>query len=84
MNQCYNVNQCLIAWMPCGTIVDLFEQIFILFEGYLGRSSSFRLGSLLGDSLSLLFVARHGLHERELMDLLRLGGSCTSSLIGTS
>jgi len=66
----YNVNQCLIAWMPCRTIVDLFEQIFILFEA--GGSSSCRLGSLLGDSLSLLFVARHGLHERELMDLLRL------------
>lgn len=65
----YNVNQCLIAWMPCRTIVELFEHIFILFEA--GGSSSSRLGALLGDSLSLLFVARHGLHELELMDLLK-------------
>ncbi len=30
------------------------------------------LGSLLGNSLCLLFVARHGLHERELIELLDL------------
>jgi hypothetical protein len=66
----YTVNQCLVAWMPCRTIVELFEHIFILFEA--GGSSSSCLGSLLGDSLSLLFVARHGLHERELIDLLKL------------
>jgi hypothetical protein len=68
----YNVNQCLVAWMPCRTIVELFEHIFILFEAGGSSSNMSRLGSLLGDSLSLLFVARHGLHERELIDLLKL------------
>ena len=72
----YNVNQCLVAWMPCPTAADLIERMLFLFESgmirknSLGTSKANRLGSLLGDSLSLLFTARHGLHEKELFELL--------------
>ncbi|KAL9191603.1 hypothetical protein ACHAXT_001309 [Thalassiosira profunda] len=71
----YNVNHCLVAWMPCRTPTELVEHQLSLFESGVPRKGSLgtnahRLGSLLGDSLSLLFVARHGLHEDELMELL--------------
>lgn len=74
----YNWNQCLVAWMPCHTIAELVEYMLLLFEagssgmGSVGGRNMSRLGPLLGDSLPLLFVARHGLHERELMELLDL------------
>ena len=74
----YNLDQCLVAWMPSRTTMELFEHILSLFEAdaprqsSAGGSNSNPLGSLLGSSLCLLFVARHGLHERELIELLDL------------
>ena len=68
------------------TTSDLIEQMLLTFELDLPRNetneysgprcrtkdknNTSRFGSLLGHSLSLLFVARHGLHENELFDLL--------------
>ncbi|KAL3789640.1 hypothetical protein ACHAW5_002357 [Stephanodiscus triporus] len=74
----YNAKQFLVAWMPSRTTAELFEHILSLFEtdaprqSSVGGSNSNSLGSLLGNSLCLLFVARHGLHERELIELLDL------------
>jgi len=72
----YNVNQCLVSWMPCRTVAELIHHMLSLFESgmprksYLGLNRECRLGPMLGQSLSLLFVARHGLHEDELFELL--------------
>mmetsp|Transcript_18807 Transcript_18807/g.45178 ORF Transcript_18807/g.45178 Transcript_18807/m.45178 type:complete len:447 (-) Transcript_18807:56-1396(-) len=72
----YNVNQCLVAWMPCCDADSLLEHMLSIFESgmirnkYLVTRNVNPLGSLLGDSFSLLFVARHGLHENELFELL--------------
>jgi hypothetical protein len=69
-----NVNQCLVAWMPCRTTVELFEHVLLFFES--GTPTKISAGGnnskILGWALSLLFVARHGLHERELIELLDL------------
>lgn len=60
-----NVNQCLVAWMPCRTTAELFEHVLLFFES--GTPTKISAGGnnskLLGWALSLLFVARHGLHE---------------------
>ena len=72
----YNVNHCLVSWMPCRTAAELIQHMLSLFESGMPRKNSLdtsnvcRLGPMLGDSLSLLFVARHGLHENELFELL--------------
>ena len=69
-----NVNQCLVAWMPCRTTAELFEHVLLFFES--GTPTKISAGGnnskLLGWALSLFFVARHGLHERELIELLDL------------
>ena len=74
----YSVNKCLVTLMPCRSAESLLENMLSLFESGAPRKSSLcgangdihPLGSLLGDSFSLLFVARHGLHEKELLELL--------------
>ena len=72
----YNINQCLVLMLPCRNAEELTDKMRMLFESGMPRESSLstvnpnRLGLLLGDSLCLLFVARHGLHEDELFDLL--------------
>jgi len=55
-----SVNHCLVAFNANSTKA-LVESMLTLFEDSV---------SLLGESLCLLFVARHGLHETELFDLL--------------
>lgn len=70
----FNVNKCLAAWMPCRTTAELFEHVLLLFESGTPRkiSAGGDNSNLLGWALCLLFVARHGLHERELIELLDL------------
>lgn len=46
-------------YFSCGDTTQLIEQTLAQLQGH-----------MLGNSLSLLFVARHGLHENELFDLL--------------
>jgi len=55
-----SVNHCLVAF-NVDSSKELLESMLTLFEDSV---------SLLGESLCLLFVARHGLHETELFDLL--------------
>ena len=55
-----NVNHCLVAF-NVNSSTELIDRMLTLFEDSV---------SLLGESLCLLFVARHGLHEKELFDLL--------------
>ncbi len=60
--------------MPCRTTAELFEHVLLLFESGTPRkiSAGGDNSNLLGWALCLLFVARHGLHERELIELLDL------------
>jgi len=55
-----SVNHCLVAF-NVNSSRELIDCMLTLFEDSV---------SLLGESLCLLFVARHGLHETELFDLL--------------
>jgi len=55
-----SVNHCLVAF-NVDSSKELIDRMLTLFEDSV---------SLLGESLCLLFVARHGLHETELFDLL--------------
>ena len=67
------VAQCLNIWTSPNirSCRDLIESMLSVFESGIqkGKHSS-KLGSLLSHSLSLLFVARHGLREDELFDLI--------------
>lgn len=55
-----SVNHCLVAF-NVNSSTELLKNMLTLFEESV---------SLLGESLCLLFVARHGLHETELFELL--------------
>lgn len=78
----YDMQQCLRRWASSKVKSSsyLIEQILATFEsGFvknetlgseMGRNGAYILGPMLGHSLSLLFVARHGLHENELFELL--------------
>lgn len=73
----YEAYYCTKIWIPNDktTIFDLMENIIATFES---GSHKYRaheqfpspLGKILGHALSLLFVARHGLHEQELFESL--------------
>ena len=76
----HDPRRCLDAWMLCRTAAELLRLVVAVFEAGPPRRSRLdaagvggdvrRLGPMLGDALSLLFVARHGLHEGELFELL--------------
>lgn len=82
----YDSLRCLELWTSpiVKTAMDMMEQMISVFESGLSKKESdlhpvprltldptaSRLETLLGHSLSLLFVAKHGLHETELFDLL--------------
>ena len=81
-----DVMNCGSFWTFRSGTMDLIERMLIVFESgipsqidkedchvprhTLATHEASRLGTLLGQSLSLLFVARHGLREDELLDLL--------------
>lgn len=61
-----NINQCLVSWMDSQTTTELIRKILSMLES----GSPRKIGTMLGNALSLLFVARHGLHKNELFELL--------------